>query len=62
MNDSIQSFVIGHNIDYFKTLLKIETHRDKRKILLQLLANELAKLPELMRRAEMRKVAGVRDR
>lgn len=60
MSDSIESFVTAQNIGHFKTLLETETHPDKRGILLQLLANELAKFPEPVKRAEMRKAVGAR--
>lgn len=39
----MQSFIETHNIAHFKLLLETETHPDKRKILLQLLAEEEAK-------------------
>ena len=40
----MQSFIETQNIAHFKLLLETETHSDKRKILLQLLAEEEAKL------------------
>ena len=39
----MQSFMETQNIARFKLLLETETHPDKRKILLQLLAEEEAK-------------------
>ena len=39
----MQSFIETQNIAHFKLLLETETHPDKRKILLQLLAEEEAK-------------------
>ncbi len=61
MTDPIEGFIVTQNIRHFTTLLKTETHPNKRNILLQLLANELAKLPEPVKRAELRKAAGLRD-
>ena len=40
----MQKFIDTQNIVHFKRLLETETHPDKRKILLQLLAEEEAKL------------------
>jgi hypothetical protein len=40
----MQSFTETQNIVHFKRLLETETHPDKRKILLQLLAEEQVKL------------------
>ena len=40
----MQRFIDTQNIVHFKRLLETETHPDKRKILLQLLAEEEAKL------------------
>ena len=40
----MQSFIETQNIVHFKRLLETETHPDKRKILLQLVAEEEAKL------------------
>ncbi len=61
MTDAIESFVTAQNIGLYKALLKTEAHPDKRNILLQLLENELAKLPEPVKRAEMIRTAGLRD-
>jgi hypothetical protein len=60
MANSIQSFVTAQNISLYKNLLKQEAHPDKRRILLELLENELAKLPEAARRAEMARAASLR--
>jgi len=60
MANSVDSFVTTQNIGLYKKLLKQETHPDKRRILLQLLENEFAKLPEAARRAEMARSAGFR--
>ena len=60
MANSIESFVTAQNIGLFRTLLKTETHPDKRRILLQLLENELVKLPEAVKRIEMGRTASFR--
>ena len=60
MANAIESFVTSQNISLFKTLLKKEMHPDKRRILLQLLENECAKLPEAEKRAEMARTASFR--
>ena len=52
-DDAFATFVTTQNIGRYRTLLATETHPGKREMLLELLANELAKLPELMRRAEL---------
>ncbi len=51
--DAIENFVISQNISNYKAQLSKETHPDKRNVLLQLLENELAKLPPAARRAEL---------
>ena len=53
MADAIKSFIVDQNINRYKMLLQGETHPDKRRILLQLLADETEKLPEPIKRAEM---------
>ena len=53
MTDAMETFIAAQNIARFKALLQKETHPDKRRILLQLLANEAEKLPEPVRRAEI---------
>ena len=60
MANAIESFVTAQNIILFKTLLKKETHPDKRRILLQLLENEFVKLPEAVKRDEMARTASFR--
>ena len=60
MANAIESFVTSQNISLFKTLLKKERHPDKRRILLQLLQNEFAKLPEAEKRAEMARTVSFR--
>ncbi|MGB9116949.1 hypothetical protein [Bradyrhizobium sp.] len=57
MANAIENFVTAQNISLFKTLLKTETHPDKRRILLQLLENEFVKLPEAVKRVEMASTA-----
>ncbi|WP_298883226.1 hypothetical protein [uncultured Bradyrhizobium sp.] len=58
MTNAIEYFVTTQNIRHFRTLLKTETHPDKRSILLQLLMSEVTKLPEPAQRAELIKDAG----
>jgi hypothetical protein len=53
MADAMETFIAGQNIVRYKLLLQKETHPDKRRILLQLLANEAEKLPEPIKRAEI---------
>ncbi len=53
MADAMKSFIVDQNIMRYKMLLQRETHPDKRRILLQLLADEAEKLPEPIKRAEM---------
>jgi hypothetical protein len=53
MPDMMETFVADQNIMRYKLLLQKETHPDKRRILLQLLADEAEKLPEPIRRAEI---------
>ena len=60
MANANESFVTAQNISLFKTLLKTETHPDKRRILLQLLENEFVKLPEAEKRVEMARAASFR--
>ncbi len=57
MTDAIDSFVTAQNIHRLRALLKTEAHPDKRNILLESLANELAKLPEPAKRAELLRTA-----
>jgi hypothetical protein len=53
MTDAMETYIATQNIARFKTRLREETHPDKRRILLQLLANEVAKHPEAVERAEI---------
>jgi hypothetical protein len=57
MASAIESFITAQNISLYRSLLKTETHPGKRRILFQLLENELAKLPEALKRAEMARSA-----
>ncbi len=60
MTNAIESFVTVQNIRLYKGLLKKETHPDKRRILLELLEDEFAKLPEAVKRVEMIRTASLR--
>jgi hypothetical protein len=51
MTDAMEAYIASQNIARFKAHLREETHPDKRKILLLLLANEVAKHPEAVQRA-----------
>jgi hypothetical protein len=53
MTDAMETYIATQNIARFKAQLREETHPDKRRILLQLLANEVAKHPEALERAEI---------
>ena len=53
MADAMETFIADQNIMRYKLLLQNEMHPDKRRILLQLLADEVEKLPEPIRRAEI---------
>ena len=44
--------IIELNIDYYKSLLKTETNASKRQTIVKLLAEEEAKLAELLKRAD----------
>ena len=52
MADAMESFIAVQNIINFKMQLQKETHSDKRRILVQLLANEVAKHPEAVQHAQ----------
>ena len=52
MTDAMETYIATQNIARFKAQLREETHPDKRRILLQLLANEVAKHPDSVERAE----------
>lgn len=58
MTNAIDSFVTAENVRLYKTLLKKETHPDKRRILLELLEIEFGKLPKAVKLAEMNGVTG----
>ena len=51
--DAMEAYIASQNIARFKALLQEETHPDKRSILLRLLANEVARHPEAVQRAEI---------
>ena len=53
MADAMKSFIATQNIINFKRQLQQETHPDRRRILLQLLANEVAEHPEAVERAQV---------
>ena len=53
MADAMETFIADQNIMHYKLLLQNEMHPDKRRILLQLLADEVDKLPEPIKRAEI---------
>lgn len=48
--DALATFVAAQNINLYQAQLATGTPPDKRKILLELLANECAKLPKSVRR------------
>ena len=52
MADAMESFIAVQNIVNFTTQFQRETRPDKRRILLRLLANEVAEHPEAAQRAQ----------
>jgi hypothetical protein len=58
MATAIENFITAQNISLYRSLLKTERQPGKRRILLQLLENELAKLPEALKRIETVRTAG----
>jgi len=58
MASAIEDFITAQNISLFRSLLKTETQPSKRRILLQLLETELAKLPHGLKRVEAARTAG----
>ena len=52
MTDAMESFIATQNIANFKMQLKKEHDPHKRRILLRLLANEVAKHPEAVQRSQ----------
>jgi hypothetical protein len=50
MTDAMESFIASQNIANFKMQLKKEHNPHRRRILLRLLANEVAKHPEAVQR------------
>jgi hypothetical protein len=57
MADAMESFVAAQNIVNFKIQLQKETHPDKRRILLRLLANEVAAHPDAEQQAQAMMIA-----
>ena len=55
VTDAMEHFIITQNIAHYKMLLERETHPDKRGLLLQLLENEIGKLPSPAKHAEKAK-------
>ncbi len=55
-NDALATFVTAQNIELYKARLATEPNLDRRRVLLELLANEFAKLPNTLRRVELRRV------
>jgi hypothetical protein len=60
MASAIEDFIIAQNISLYRSLLKTEMQPAKRRILLQLLENELAKLPEALKRVETARISCLR--
>lgn len=60
MADALEDFITAQNISLYRSLLKTETQPGKRRLLLQLLKTELAKLPEALKRVESAGTAGLR--
>lgn len=54
--DALASFVTAQNIELYRARLATEANLVRRKVLLELLANEFAKLPRILRRVEEVKV------
>jgi hypothetical protein len=52
MADAMESFIAVQNIVNFKMQLQRETRPDKRRILMQLLATEVARHPEAVQHAQ----------
>jgi len=57
MSDVTENFIITQNIAHYKKLLQREANLDKRTTLIQLLENEIGKLPDPVKRAEMGKLS-----
>ncbi len=53
MASVIENFIIVQNINLYRSLLKTETFSSNRRILLELLKNEFAKLPDSEKRTQM---------
>jgi hypothetical protein len=59
MTDAMEVFSAALNILNLEMRLQMETHLDGRRILLQLLANEVAKHPEAVQRAHAMAISAV---
>ena len=59
MATAIEDFITAQNISLYRSLLKTETQPGKRRILLQLLENEMAKLPLALKRGERVRTVGL---
>ena len=55
---AIENFITTQNISLFRSLLRTETQPGKRRVLLQLLETELAKLPKGVKRNEKARITG----
>ena len=53
MTDTMENFIVSQNIEHYRALLQTEAHPDKRNILLNLLAEEIGRLPKPVSRAEI---------
>ncbi len=60
MGDVTKNFIITQNIAHYRKLLQKEAHPDKRTTLIQLLQNEIGKLPDPVKRAEMGRLSAFR--
>ncbi|CCE06418.1 hypothetical protein BRAS3843_1720039 [Bradyrhizobium sp. STM 3843] len=54
--DALATFVTAQNIELYKARLATEANLGRRRVLLELLANEFAKLSKTRRRVEQMKV------
>jgi CRISPR/Cas system-associated protein Csx1 len=52
---SVDEFIAKANIEHFKTLLKSETDKNKRRVLDRLLAQEESKLADAIRRRDQKR-------
>ncbi|UFX43139.1 hypothetical protein HAP47_0028495 [Bradyrhizobium sp. 41S5] len=56
MADAMERFIADQNMTRYQLLLQKETHPDRRRMLLQLLADEAKTLPEPIRRVAMLRI------